>query len=771
MVEVVKSAGSGDGLTSLFRELLQGVSDSDKDRKASDRKKRQILAQGHCSMLVDALVEILLTTEENRSKYEKIGLELVAIIRTISVFAEVAPMNVVKHLDTLLPYLKADNGLRPKDESIVVSSLCNALSQVSSVLQRSDVDRLDGNSLAEDLAAITRKFGPKPCSAAIHALSSLSRHQHVHGESPFRLQILKLARMFHGYMMKHRNEAGIVGKIRDHVKRALSVLGSICRYHEVGHEDEEEEDDDDPDEEDEENPAPVELTWSNIITRCKSLFLEFMEMNDPQTKCAALEGLCGVFIARPRQMLYMDESGLITKVMEPSMDISVQLAALRCWREILLTEEARIESGEARRVMESKSNITLSKKISGDQDADATLFGGVLTSHASRLFEMTQARDKRLRFAALDLIGHLLRQGQVNPNEATPYLFALQGDVEEDRIRSLGLKLLMIEGEKRPDMLRQRACAGVKQAYLFQKVVYPDRPVVSALVRVNRNGKWQKECVLGSVYKECIQSIRKQRQGLFRNLLSLFSTEKVEDRSETNGKKSKKAAKESKSQCLDLALLSFSVQVLAHLPFSAAADPLYIIHCISSMLALQGPDLLDRLASFLRPYGLASSDEMDENNLAEDQLEIAARRNTPRHAKETTRLLEDDFDAQSFLVLCCDAGALVLILRLKDYLKRCYSLSESRCLEYNPDAKERMSEKVISRVNASTEFDASLPLRQDDVNASLDLDGMIKIYAEFRQRMRAEASSDVRLDEDSDDEARAEAPNKRKRDEEEELLE
>jgi hypothetical protein len=116
------------------------------------------------------------------------------------------------------------------------------------------------------------------------------------------------------------------------VKRALSVLGSICRYHEASEDEEEDLDS----EEEEENPTPVELTSSNIIALCKRTFLECMEMDDPQTKCAALEGLCGVFIARPREMLYMDELGLITRVMEPSMHPSVQLAALRCWRDILL---------------------------------------------------------------------------------------------------------------------------------------------------------------------------------------------------------------------------------------------------------------------------------------------------------------------------------------------------------------------------------------------------------------------------------------------------
>ena len=69
--------------------------------------------------------------------------------------------------------------------------------------------------------------------------------------------------------------------------------------------------------------------------------------------------------------------------------------------------------------MDSDRTITAAKRISGDQDSDATLFGGVLTNHASRLFEMTQSRDRTIRFASLEVVGSLLRQGQVNPNEAT----------------------------------------------------------------------------------------------------------------------------------------------------------------------------------------------------------------------------------------------------------------------------------------------------------------------------------------------------------------
>ena len=64
--------------------------------------------------------------------------------------------------------------------------------------------------------------------------------------------------------------------------------------------------------------------------------------------------------------------------------------------------------------MDGDGNITVSKKISGDQDGDATLFGGVLTNHSQRLFEMMHSKSPNLRFSSLELLGLLLRQGLVS---------------------------------------------------------------------------------------------------------------------------------------------------------------------------------------------------------------------------------------------------------------------------------------------------------------------------------------------------------------------
>jgi hypothetical protein len=207
MVEVVKAADTGENLTALFRELLSGVSDADKDRKSSERRKRQVLAQNHCAMLVDALFEILLSVEEKRSRVTSgVGQELVAILRTVRVFTDVSPVNVLKHLDTLLPYLQADNGLRVKEEAVIVGSLCDALSRLATVFEKEDVERLGTLSLADDLVKITYKFGREALSSAVRALCSLAHHKGADEESPFRTKLLKLAQTFYEYLFKHHDD-------------------------------------------------------------------------------------------------------------------------------------------------------------------------------------------------------------------------------------------------------------------------------------------------------------------------------------------------------------------------------------------------------------------------------------------------------------------------------------------------------------------------------------------------------------------------------------
>lgn len=382
-----------------------------------------------------------------------------------------------------------------------------------------------------------------------------------------------------------------------------------------------------------------------------------------------------------------------------------------------------------------KSDVehSVSERIAGDQDGDATILGGILSNHADRLCEMTLALDTKLRDISLQLLEVLLRQGLINPNDAVPFLFALQGDIAHQPIRSRALRLLMREAEKRPDMIRQRVCAGVKKAFSFQRLISPSVSIVSAVVEKQEGENTTYECIFDSIYKECVRPNRKQRIGMYLNLLGQFQFFNDADAIIDH-----KQPAQHRILCIhaDIGLLAFSSQILAHLPYTSLEDPLFIIHNIGAIVAFQGHLILDRLALVLQRVGLASHDDLDESNSSEDALERAAKAKFPKNTKEAGAIRRKEFDMESFIRLCRAGAGLTLLLRLKAYLRTLYGLSEARCLEYDPNLKERLSDKFFCRSQGIPPFDTRIFL--ENSSKEKDVDSLIRQYAEFRRLMREE---------------------------------
>ena len=521
-------------------------------------------------------------------------------------------------------------------------------------------------------------------------------------------------------------------KTRNSAHRALTVLGFICQYRvdvvDATIWDEEEAE--------AELFKPPQLNWSNMMLACFRIFMSFLLKEDSSTKCKALRALGGIFVSQPRLLLQLDQEGLVEELMAEDAGIALQLESLQCWCKILRAEEKRVDGGHAKDKMDSDHGITLSKRISGDQDGDSTLFGGVLTNHATRLFTMTTSKNPILRQAVLEVLGLLLRQGLVNPNDATPYLFACVGDTENDSIRSLALHLLSTEGQKRPDTLRRRICAGVKRAYEFQSAVYSHAGQISPVVSYKVGKETEYQCIFSHVFRECIGKNRKERRGFFKNLLALFRL--------NAGSLSRKAPQK------DLALLQFVAQMLAHLDYGSVDDPLFIIHEITSLVSLAGPDVLDNLSDVLRPVGLASSDKCDDDVAAVDALERAASSQFPSRTNEAVSLSSEHFGMDKFSAHCRDATCLSLALELKSFLRKAYNLSETRCLEYDPSATERICDKA-PKMNTQTLFAAVVPRSLIERSARVDKDALIRQYAQFRQLMREETSAEEDLEEEEDD--------------------
>jgi hypothetical protein len=98
----------------------------------------------------------------------------------------------------------------------------------------------------------------------------------------------------------------------------------------------------------------------------------------------------------------------------------------------------------------------------------------------------------------------------------------------------------------------------------------------------------------------------------------------------------------------------------------------------------------------------------------------------------------------AFAGLCCRGAAFTLLFRLKSFLQQLYNLSDARITEYDPNGKESTADKGITKsTRATAVFDSTVgcgPGRGQAVNCGdLDLDQLIRLYAEFRRMMRAES--------------------------------
>ena len=319
MVEVVKAANTEHDLTLLFREMLSDTPDSDKTKKSSARKKRSGLAKNHIAMLVDSLFEMLLAVEEDNEKptIEKGG-DIVSIFRTLRVFTDASPSDVLRHLDTLLPYLKIDNGLKHIDEAEIACSLCQILSRVVPELDHEDCERLSGTSVADDLVAITKRWGKAALSSAVQTLCLLADKELSDHSGIFEKRLLSLAKTFYSYLVKTEKSGDYTTKkkTKDHVQRGLSVLGSICQYCTSSSFDSMEIEDDDDDDETGSSLKAEVVTLLRIAPLCEVIFMKYYDnvTIDVMIKVSALQALSGVFMAHPRQMLKLEMSGVITEV-------------------------------------------------------------------------------------------------------------------------------------------------------------------------------------------------------------------------------------------------------------------------------------------------------------------------------------------------------------------------------------------------------------------------------------------------------------------------
>ena len=104
-------------------------------------------------------------------------------------------------MDTILPYLKADNGVSPEDESAIVCATCDIVHRLSSAFDPNVLARLAGTSVASDLTKICYKFGSAAIGSAVRAFSTLAYHPEAGENSRIAEKLLRMAKTFYKYLI------------------------------------------------------------------------------------------------------------------------------------------------------------------------------------------------------------------------------------------------------------------------------------------------------------------------------------------------------------------------------------------------------------------------------------------------------------------------------------------------------------------------------------------------------------------------------------------
>lgn len=539
--------------------------------------------------------------------------------------------------------------------------------------------------------------------------------------------------------------------IINNVDRSLAILGCICRFQDTSSN------------KDEKNRR---------IAKCYELFKTFITYHNKAVKACT-----SVWIRCPDILLSAEREGLLIGLLS-NKDDDIILQTLRGMLQILTAEEW-LHSHRAKNYSKT-SGKSLVEKVSGDQDAEASLVGSILTQHASTVLGLTQHVQQQVRLSATRLVGQLLDLGLMNPMEAIPFLIALQGDVKCHICREVAKKALLSEGERRPDSLKTRIPHGIRRAFELQRIIMEPQSTqnITALVSLGKEGI---RCVFQETFIESINKSRAQRQAVYKSLMIVFAnvlgvdnsqsitvgytavlmsptrspgkhhirsaskslSKRRRRKSDNNGLGSPKKKSKRKSECdifSELALCAFTAQILAHLEYNEMIDPLFIIHyLVQPFVEVRGDSLLDMLTKVVCKGG-----EDDNCNGGEDEVELMVNSSSKRSGKDK-KLVETLFCNESFEDLVLQTGAIVLLLRLKSFLMKVYSISETKLNEYaKSEGPSAMKEKCCVS-SKSIIFNHSLPILKisnhqngSEKDRSRHSMNVLEQYAEFRRLMRTE---------------------------------
>jgi hypothetical protein len=558
LIEIALHESSHSWILALLQELLHGKATG--NETSSVAKQRRDAAYQHCYKIVSFMVELLLLIEENKHQAIKNFLSIrqfssheykACIIATVALFCEAHPPFVSKHLLTFLPYLKGDSSLS-KELNMVVSGHIIRILESTALLEKSNLSLTNPQTIIQDLVNIAFTHSGSNISSSISCFASFISCVTLDAAPYFGLirkcfEILSSAACKIASGDFSPEQTGRIlrfmvmfGYICEHSKKCKNLLLTLpTRYfpnqdpgnnttvktqliHEIDKLG---------------NKSFTNIQMTEVDPRtfqgiAYSAVIFGLSLKDLQIQLRSIQALCGIFSGYPRLMLLAKDTQLIDRILSREFNELIHERVLIGLKDMMVSEEKLLEKkASLKQMKESGVQLNLSNRetvLGGpvDHDSDATIAGFVLQQYLKQLTDFLRMKSISLRYATLQLLATLLRQGMICPLDILALAIMLLGD-ENDEIREESFTLLQIQDERYPNFLDSRLIEGVEKTHDFQLSTFH---ALNPLLPKHRTSD-AAHSIFSNLYISCIVPNKKRKinflYGMLRKTLSMIMADNL----------------------------------------------------------------------------------------------------------------------------------------------------------------------------------------------------------------------------------------------------
>ncbi|CAD6192097.1 unnamed protein product [Caenorhabditis auriculariae] len=661
-----------------------------------------------CEQTVDALVDNILqletkmASENDVSNVQPDGEDalnvtakqknnqdrLLSCLTTMAIFSKVRPELMVRHAETLQPYL-SETSIKTAAEVAVMNEVIGMLERVVPLTSHPSDQFLQ--MIDENLTKMVTKSGMQLVITAISCASAIwhkFRRCRPKLTDTF-LSFIKYLKMAKAQFERHPGFQPDQRKLPT-IQRSIFTIGVLSRYFDF--------DDILSTDSNDENEFGLSEYGPEANPDKRNLrddvfsILAFFSRSKETSLCHRALMSIGHFCAQYSEYLTRNEVRdmyiTILNSISPEM-LQLRIQVLRNLEMFLQTEEKKL----------IRSNDEWEKSKEQQNLKEMELSGSGLGSTVIQLYWNAALMcyfnaDPQLRQATVQVAWLTLSQGLVTPGSSIATLIAMTTDPIQ-LIRHRVENLLKEIDSKYAGMVQSKANSGVRLAYKFQAKIYE-----SALEKGNRNAAIVRgirfcdfsatttsnpspnrdyfalprhsndgQALLSGLY-QTLRTNRQQRRSFLQSTLKLFSDDSREK--------------------LCLGEWIFVADNLAMFPYQMLDEPLYVIRTVDQIVAQSGQSIVNQFKESLLPsshaYGL---NEHVPQQPEDDDFLFEPENLYRRFPDDKTKLYD--------LMINCQSCFLLLYLR--SFLMKVYSFTEAKVQEYSPSEAAKVYEKAASRKN------------------------------------------------------------------------